>query len=96
MEPTRDAWGEERIDELAKRTDDNLREIRGEVRELRTELRNEIQEARTELKGDTANLRTEVDARSARLESALRRTVEVLLGALVTGLVGLVVTHFIG
>lgn len=96
MEPTRDAWGDERIDELAKRTDDDLRQVRGEIRDLRTELRSEIQEARTELKGDAADLRTEVDARSARLEGVLRRPFEVLLGALLTGLVGLVVTHFIG
>jgi hypothetical protein len=40
-EATRPAWNDERTDELAERTEENLRDVRGELRELR-ELRDRI------------------------------------------------------
>jgi hypothetical protein len=34
-EATRPAWNDERTDELAERTEESLRDVRGELRELR-------------------------------------------------------------
>lgn len=34
-EATRPAWNDERTDELAERTEESFREVRGELRELR-------------------------------------------------------------
>jgi hypothetical protein len=62
-EATRPAWNDERTDELAERTEESFRDVRGELRELRDR----------------------IDRRS-----------DITLGAMTTGLVGLIIAHFIG
>jgi hypothetical protein len=54
-------------------------------RELRTELR-------SELRTETGSIRSEMNDRFARLE----RRFDILFGALATGFVGAVVSHFLG
>jgi hypothetical protein len=96
MESTRQTWNDERMDEFAGRTEENFKEVRAEIRDTRTELRVEIQEVRTELKGDIRDLRGEMNGRFAKLEDKFDRRFDILLGAMATGFVGLIVTHFIG
>jgi hypothetical protein len=51
-----------------------------------------FKEVRTEMQG----LRTEMNGRFASLEAKLDRRFDILFGALATGFVGAVVSHFLG
>jgi hypothetical protein len=85
MEPGRQSWNDERMDEFAERTEENFKEVRREIRDTRTVLRGELQ---TEIRG----LRTEMNGRFAGIEQRFN----ILFGALATGFVGAVVSHFLG
>ncbi|MGH2940011.1 MAG: hypothetical protein ACRDPE_18015 [Solirubrobacterales bacterium] len=73
------------MDEFAERTEENFKEVRREIRDARTENRSELQ---TEIRG----LRTEMNERFAGIEQRFN----ILFGALATGFVGAVVSHFLG
>ena len=68
------AWSDARLDEFAARTEDNFKEVRTEIREVRSEM----------------------NGRFAKLESTFNRRFDILFGALATGFVGAVVSHFLG
>lgn len=44
MQPPRPEWNDKRMDEFAKRTEDNFREVRREVRGVETGVRDEMNE----------------------------------------------------
>jgi hypothetical protein len=107
MESTRPTWNDQRMDEFAERTEQNFREVRADIRATRTEartelhdeirgikseLREEIKDVKTELKGDIQELRVEINGRFAGIE----RRFDILFGALATGFVGALVSHFLG
>jgi hypothetical protein len=103
MESTRHTWNDARMDEFAERTESNFAEVRAEIRDARTELRGEIHDTKTELRGEIKGVRTELkgDIQELRVEmngrfAGLERRFDILFGALATGFVGAVVTHFIG
>jgi hypothetical protein len=81
MEPPLEAWNDERMDEFAGRTEENFKEVREDIREVRKEL-----------KGDIRDLRGEMNERFSGLE----RRFDIMFGAMVTGFVGLIVSHFLG
>jgi hypothetical protein len=89
MEPPRQRWNDERMDEFAERTEASFREVRGDISVTRTEVR-------TEIRDEVQGLRTEMNARFALLEGKLDRRFDILFGALVTGFVGVVASHFLG
>lgn len=89
MESTRTTWNDQRMDEFAERTEENFREVRNE-------LHDEVKGLRTELKGDIKELRVEMNGRFASLEGKIDRRFDILFGALATGFVGAVVSHFLG
>ncbi len=62
------------------------------IRSAKSELREEIKEVETELKGDIQELRVEMNGRFAGIE----RRFDILFGALATGFIGALVTHFLG
>jgi hypothetical protein len=66
------------MDEFARRTEENFREVRAEI------------------KDEVGGLRAEMNARFAALESNFNRRFDILFGALATGFVGAVVSHFLG
>jgi hypothetical protein len=74
MESGRVKWSDERMDEFAARTEENFKDVRGEIR----------------------GLRTEMNGRFANLEANVNRRFDILFGALATGFVGAVVSHFLG
>jgi hypothetical protein len=80
------------MDEFAERTQESFREGRTEVRATRNELRDEIKEVKAELRGDIQELRVEMNGRFVGIE----RRFDLLFGALATGVVGAVVSHFLG
>jgi hypothetical protein len=55
-----------------------------------------FREARKEISEVEARLRAEMDGRFGRLEDRAEMRVQILLGALATGLVAAVVQHFLG
>jgi hypothetical protein len=67
-------WNEARMDEFARRTDENFQEVRREIRDTRTELRGEMNER----------------------FGGIEQRFNILFGALATGFVGAVVSHFLG
>jgi hypothetical protein len=68
------AWGDERMDEFAQRTEANFREVRAEI------------------KAETQGLRAEMNERFNGIE----RRFDILYGAMATGFIGAVVSHFLG
>jgi hypothetical protein len=74
-------WNDERMDEFASRTEANFGEVRQEIREVRIDTNSKIEA-----------LRTEMNNRFAGLD----RRFDVMIGALVSGIVGLILTHFVG
>jgi hypothetical protein len=99
MASTRQTWNDHRMDEFAARTEANFTETRGEVRGVRTEMRDEMKDTKTELKGDIQDLRVEVHGLRIEMNGrfvGIERRFDILFGALATGFVGAVVSHFIG
>jgi hypothetical protein len=78
MEPGRQSWNDERMDEFAARTEENFKEVR------------------TEIKDEVRGFRTEMNGRFVSLEAKIDRRFDILFGALATGFVGAVVSHFLG
>jgi L-serine deaminase len=74
VESTKSQWTDERMGEFAERTEENFREVRGEIRRAES------------------NLRGEMNQRFAHME----RRFDVMLGAMITGFVGLIISHFVG
>jgi hypothetical protein len=79
------SWNDQRVDELAERTEENARNVRGEIHDLRGEIR-DVEE----------NLRDEANQRFTKVEGKADRHFDMAMGALITGFVGLIITHFIG
>ena len=55
-----------------------------------------FREVRTEIRDEVGGLRTEMNARFANLEGKIEQRFNILFGALATGFVGAVVSHFLG
>ena len=94
----REAWTDERLDDLTGRMDGGLREVRADIRALR----GEMAEARVEMGGmrtEIGQLREEVGALRGEMQAgfvALNRTLQItaaLIGAMFVGLMGLIGTQ---
>jgi hypothetical protein len=78
MDVVREAWTDERLDDLARRVDQGFDRVDRDLRDLRTDLA----AVRNELKSDFGRL-------EARFDSMQRMT----LGAYVTAVLGLIATQ---
>lgn len=67
----REAWTDQRLDDLQKHMDEGFREVKAEIRSLRAEIRGEGQSLRTELKGEMSSLRTELKGEMDSLRTEL-------------------------
>ncbi|HKH40364.1 MAG TPA: hypothetical protein VKA41_00760 [Solirubrobacterales bacterium] len=88
----RAAWTDERLDDLAEsirtgfaRSDQDIRDLRGEFGELRAEMRTEFAALREEIRGETGSLRAEVDA--------LRLTIFRVVGAGFLGIIAAILAR---
>jgi hypothetical protein len=79
MEMMREAWTDERLDDLVRRMDQGFDRVDGDLREIRGEVR---------------GLRGEFDSRFSRLEARFDSMQRMTLAAYLTALVGLAVTQF--
>jgi len=91
MTMVREAWTDERLDDLAK----GVSEVRAEVSGLRTEVahaREELGELRAEIKGLKETMDTKFEAVDKRFDDVIR-TMQIgfgLIGAVLTGILGLI------
>jgi hypothetical protein len=100
----RDAWTDERLDDLNKRVDGGLTEIRGEIRAGRKETHEEILFVRTDLKEETAGVKKEVAGVRSELGEvrreigALNRTIHqfafAMVGTVFLGFCGTIAALF--
>jgi hypothetical protein len=88
----REAWTDERLDDLKEHMDEGFREVKVEIRLLRSEVKGEMQSLRTELKGEMASLRSEVKTEIGKLDAKFDRLTYTLIAALI----GLLATHYLG
>jgi len=84
----REAWTDERLDDLKEHMDDGFAEVKGEIREVKGELRS----TRTELKEEIAATRTELKTDIGKLDAKFDR----LTFTLIAALIGLLATHYLG
>lgn len=98
------AWTDQRLDDLANRTDAGFEEVKVEFRELRQEIKHDFQGLRQEIKNDSQQLRLELkddigkldakfDAKLDRLGSKFDRLQVAIIVGLIT-LIGTSVTGF--
>ena len=99
----REAWTDQRLDDLQKHLDAGFRETRAEIRSLRSEVKGEIESLRCELKAEIQSLRTEVRSEIGELRSEigeLRTRFDAkfdrLIYTLMAALIGLLATHYLG
>jgi predicted nuclease with TOPRIM domain len=94
----REAWTDQRLDDLKDHMDEGFRELRADVRSLKSEMgevRGELGEIRGEigeLRGEVVGLRSEMNARF----DALSRTLQIgfsLIGVVLAGILGLIGTQ---
>ena len=64
--------------------------------EFATRTEENFREVRTEVKDEVRELRTEMNGCFASLEAKIEQRFNILFGALATGFVGAVVSHFLG
>ena len=88
MQAELNTWNDERMEEFATRTDANFAAVDAGF----AEVRDEFKAVRREIREEVGGLRAEMNVRFASLE----RRFDVMIGALVSGVVGLIVTHLIG
>jgi Sec-independent protein translocase protein TatA len=84
----REAWTDERLDDLKGHMDDGFREVKGEISEVKAELKS----TRSELKAEIDSTRTELKADIAKLDAKFDRLTYTLIAALI----GLLATHYLG
>jgi len=84
----REAWTDERLDDLQKHMDEGFQEVKREQRELR----GEVKALRKELKEDIGEFRSDVNSRFAQMTASFDR----LSYTLIAALLGLLATHYLG
>jgi nitrate/nitrite-specific signal transduction histidine kinase len=97
---TREAWTDERLDDLATRVDEGFREAREDLRTFRLEVKSDFASLRGEMDNRFSKLESSIDARFDKVEArfermdarfdSLQRT---LLGGMLTFVLAIVLTH---
>jgi hypothetical protein len=92
MEAMREAWTDERLDDLNHRTDEGFGRFEREFQALRLEMRTEFLAVRSEIRAEFSSVRSEIKTEfsSVRSEtSAMNRTLlQIVLGGFATMIVG--------
>lgn len=99
----REAWTDERLDDLKDHMDEGFREVKAEVRSLRSEVKGEIESLRCELKAEIQSLRIELRgeigglcSEIGELRTRMDAKFDRLTYTLIAALIGLLATHFLG
>jgi hypothetical protein len=81
----REAWTDERLDDLTHRVDDGFGRIERESRAVRLEMRTEFQAVRADLGTESQAIRADLGGQIAALH---RTVIQIAAGGMVTMLVG--------
>lgn len=85
MEAMREAWTDDRMDDLNRKVDEGFKRVGNDIRALRGEMNG--------LRGEMNGLRTEMNDRLLSLEArfdAMRNTQILLFVGIITGLIGVI------
>jgi len=88
--------GETQASELRSEMGALAQELRGEMKELREELCGEMKGLREELRGEMKELSQDLRAEMHDRFKAIERRFDIVIGAMVSGLIGLVVSNLVG
>ncbi|MFL5898454.1 MAG: hypothetical protein ACJ76D_08345 [Solirubrobacterales bacterium] len=94
----REAWTDERLDDLKEHIDEGFRELRADMREVRADISG-VRDGLNSVKGEVGELREEVGGLRGEMKAgfaALNRTLQIaggLIGAMFVGLMGLIGTQ---
>jgi hypothetical protein len=97
MEAMREAWSDERLDDLANRMDRGFDRVDSDVRELRVETKAEFAVLRGEMseRFDRVDHRFErIETRFDRIEACFDSMQRMIIAAYLTAVVGLIATRF--
>lgn len=92
MEAVREAWTDERMDDLANRMDRGFDRVDTDLRQLRPEMSTRFDRVNT----DVRELRSETNTRFNSLEGridAVQRMLIGIFGTMVVGFLGIIVTN---
>jgi len=87
----REAWTDERLDDLNKKVDEGFQEMRTEFRALRGEMRAEFQGVRGEMRAEIRGVRGEIQGVREEIASMSRNLMQLtwgLIGAMLVGFLG--------
>jgi uncharacterized coiled-coil DUF342 family protein len=94
----REAWTDERLDDLKEHMDKGFGEVKGEIREVRMDIR-DLRNGLDSVKGEVGELREEVGELRGEMKAgfaAMTRTLQIgfgLMGTFFVALVGLIGTQ---
>ncbi len=89
MQSMREAWTDERLDDLSHRIDEGFRRVDGDLRALRIETKTELASLRGEMNGRFDALQGEMNTRF----DVLQRTMLQTSGVMIAALIGLIATQ---
>jgi peptidoglycan hydrolase CwlO-like protein len=89
----REAWSDDRLDDLNRKVDAGFKSVGEDLRGLRTETKTEIREVKSEIRDLRREMNTRSELQDARFD-ALQRTLIVCFGGVIAGLVGIIITQF--
>jgi hypothetical protein len=92
MEAMRDAWTDERLDDLNHRVDNGFKEVSREFQALRLEMRTEFAAVRSETATEFGSVRGEITGLRGEMAAMNRTLIQVGAGAMVTMFVGFAAT----
>lgn len=104
---SREAWTDERLDDLTNRVDEGFRESREDLRVFRLEVKSDLASLRGEMDNRFQKLESSIDARFdkvdgrfdkidgrfARLDARFDALQRMLLGGMLTFILSIVLTH---
>lgn len=89
MEAMREAWTDDRLDDLNRKVDEGFRRVDADIRALRIETKAEFNSLRSEMNERFEGLEARFDARF----DSLQRTLILFSGAMIAALIGLIATQ---
>jgi hypothetical protein len=93
MDAVREAWTDERLDDLARRMDQGFDRVDKDLRELCADMAAGHHGLRTDITAARSELKAEMDTRFDRLEARFDSMQRMTLGAYVTAVLGLIATQ---
>jgi hypothetical protein len=85
METMREAWTDERLDDLNHRVDEGFKEMREEFRAVRADLGAEIGGVRLELGAEIGSVRSELSGQIAQLHRTILQLFGGMMATIVVG-----------